>query len=51
MKKENHSHVTRQSNNIHLSFIRTEMKKHGLFYKLHNVLLHLYIVLAVPIAK
>ena len=46
-----HSHVTRQSNNIHLCFIRTEIKKLGLFYKLHTILLHLYNVLHLSLNK
>ena len=46
-----HSHVTRQSNNIHLCFIRTEIKKQGLFYKLHTILLHLYNVLHLSLNK
>ena len=47
---EIHSYVTRQINNIHLGEIRRQIKKYGLSYKLHSLMLHISNVLHLPIA-
>ena len=48
---EFHSHVTRESNNIHFFSHKNRSKKQELFYKLHTVLLHIYNVLHLSLNK